>query len=997
MKKNSTPNKHRPFTIWTCLAIALLALQDNARAQEPYWQQTVDNDIQVELDDQEHLLRGAITMRYKNQSPDTLSFIYLHLYPNAYRTDRTAFEKQAVENGDTRHYFSNEAERGYIDSLRFEANYAGEAITCELLPTENIDIAKLLLPRPLAPGQEATLSSPFKVKIPLNFSRLGHEGQSYQISQWFPKPAVYDAQGWHPMPYLDQGEFYSEFGTYTVRITLPRNYIVMATGEVQESEERNWLASLAARPPEELPQNGAPAPPSDPELKTLTFVQDRVHDFAWFADKQWAIEIDTILLENKEPITAYIAYLPWNKKNWEQGMKALKTAVHLYSEEIGPYPYSTIKAADGPLEAGGGMEYPTVTVISGQMGSETAVALVHEAGHNWFYGILANNERRWPWMDESINSFYEQKVMKRLGQRNSDRERWAYAIVSAFRGLLPLDAPADAYPATNYGIDIYYKGRLFFDWLEAYMGPDRFSRAMKEYYATWQFKHTSPQAWEQIFKKHSDKDISWFFDSALKSDKSVDFSIGRVEQQEGRTLVAVRNKTGFWGPAKVELWGQNEDTLSLWTPPFTGETLVSFDYSGPYKDVRIAPVVPDYNPKNDRSKREWGIGAFGSLNGMGKNKLWIAPAIGYNYYDGFMAGLLFHNITLPQNRLQMALVPLWGFGSGHLGGTGFLSYALYADKGWIKSMELSLEGKSFSYGKRAIEGGNLYSGYTKLAPEWTLNLRKPYWRSSINRSLSIKAYWIREERTDYAMDQDSIMRPFNDGFDDRFYARLRYRFRDDRTFNPYSYSLEAQAGRYFAKLSAEAQLRIDYDQSNKALYMRAFAGKMFGWGSANESYRYGFAQTYSGRNDYLYDGTFIGRYQSTGLWAQQIEMKEGGFKVNTLQYAMPVGTSDNWLMSLNLKSDLPLGKLPVRVFADLGFTPSQPLSASNSMQVAFDAGLEIYLFDWASVYVPLFMSGNYNDYVKSIFPKDRLLKTISFSINLGSIDWGTFLRSPSKP
>ncbi|HMR91223.1 MAG TPA: M1 family peptidase, partial [Chitinophagaceae bacterium] len=203
-----------------------------------YWQQQVDYTIDVSLNDKEHTLDGFAKIIYTNHSPDTLRFIWFHIWPNAYKNDRTAFSDQLLENGDTRFYFSEKEKKGYINRLAFEAN--GTVAATEDHP-QHIDIIKVLLPAPLAPGDKAVITTPFHVKLPYNFSRGGHIGESYQITQWYPKPAVYDKDGWQPMPYLEQGEFYSEFGNYDVSITLPANYVVAATGILQDEAEAAWL------------------------------------------------------------------------------------------------------------------------------------------------------------------------------------------------------------------------------------------------------------------------------------------------------------------------------------------------------------------------------------------------------------------------------------------------------------------------------------------------------------------------------------------------------------------------------------------------------------------------------------------------------------------------------------------------------------------------------------------------------------------------------------
>lgn len=974
-------------------------------AQQAYWQQQVDNDISVTLDDKTHFLNGHISIRYQNNAPDTLTFIYFHLYPNAYSTDRTAFEKQMVENGNTKHYFSSEEERGYIDSLQFRVGDPDNgAVKARYVATMNTDIIRLILPEPLPPGAHVTIETPFRVKLPYTFSRMGHNGQSYQVSQWFPKPAVYDAKGWHPIPYLDQGEFYSEYGSYRVAVTLPRNYIVMGTGNIMEEGERTWLDSLAALP--------APAAqvrklrpyvkdtvqiPSAAEMKTVTFEEQNIHDFAWFADKQWVVRKDTVAVPGSgNVVTAYTCYLSGHQSGWGESIQSVKTAIREYSKAVGPYPYKTVKAVEGALSSAGGMEYPTVTIIAAT-DNKTMVntAIVHEVGHNWFYGMLGSNERKYPWMDEGINSFYEHRFapteasLTSMGTR--DDAFLAYASVAATHDLVPADTAADVIPELNYGTDIYAKFPYLLQWLEGYMGQEKLDAAMKEYFQTWQYRHPQPEDFEKIVRKHTDQNLDWFFKDAIKTNKPVDFAIRHVNKN-GYTIV---NRTNFPAPVQVVFY-QGKDSVWQWIEPFTGSKRLDYELSDSYSKIKIGDVIPDYNTRNNESRSPLSLRPFLGLNLAPKTKLWYAPAIGYNYYDGFMAGILLHNFTLPQNRFQFALAPLYGFGSKTIAGTGLMGYTFYFDEGWLHDIQVKLEGKTFSFDKTNMNiSSYLHTRYSKVAPELIFNIRKPSWRSTVERTLSLKGYWIREEGFAFNMNPyDSLYYPSKGGYEDNFYGRLRYEHRNTRTFNPFSYTLEGQAGKQFAKISLEANLRIDYFRKNKALYIRGYAGKFFSF-SDNEfdSYRYRIANTYSGQNDYLYDETYIGRNEQTGLWSQQISMKEGGFKVNTLQYASQLGLSDNWLFALNIKSDIPFWNLPVRLFVDVATFSDAKQNNPSGATVLYEAGVEVYISDYFSVYLPLLLSKDFSEYTKSVYPENRFLKTISFSLNLGRLNW---MQLPAK-
>ena len=220
------------------LLFCFIFCQLSSFSQTKYFQQQVNYIIDVSLDDVNNTLNGFEKIDYTNNSQDTLHFIWFHLWPNAYKNDRTAFSEQLLKLGRTDFYFSDESKRGYINRLDFKVN----GITANFVSdSQNIDLGKLILPTALLPGQTIKISTPFHEKIPFNFSRGGFIDHTYQITQWYPKPAVYDQKGWHPMPYLDQGEFYSEFGNFHVQITVPESYVIAATGELQNADEKDWL------------------------------------------------------------------------------------------------------------------------------------------------------------------------------------------------------------------------------------------------------------------------------------------------------------------------------------------------------------------------------------------------------------------------------------------------------------------------------------------------------------------------------------------------------------------------------------------------------------------------------------------------------------------------------------------------------------------------------------------------------------------------------------
>ena len=266
------------------LLLTILFFNSSFVFSQEYFQQEVNNKIDVKLDDQAKTLDGSIEIEYINNSPDTLEAIYFHLWPNAYKNNETAYALQQLEMRSTDFYYYTEEQRGYIDSLKFIVNDEKAEFRID---EKNIDIGLLILPNALSPRDTITISTDFFVKIPEVISRLGYSGNNFYISQWYPKPAVYDEFGWHPMSYLDMGEFYSEFGRFEVSITLPEDYIVASTGNLITKKELQKLEDYAVACKSNRQSDIFTPQDSVPNLKTIKYIENNIHDFAWFASKDF--------------------------------------------------------------------------------------------------------------------------------------------------------------------------------------------------------------------------------------------------------------------------------------------------------------------------------------------------------------------------------------------------------------------------------------------------------------------------------------------------------------------------------------------------------------------------------------------------------------------------------------------------------------------------------------------------------------------------------------
>lgn len=994
------------------LFLLLLLHSVFAFSQKPYFQQQVDYTIDVTLDDRSHILRGFETMLYTNHSNDTLKVIFIHLWPNAYKDDQSSYNEQEVENGKTKFYFSKENDKGFIDSL----NFMVDGVTANFSTYNNHDdIAVIDLSEPLLPGKTIEIATPFRVVIPYTFSRLGHMGQSYQISQWYPKPAVYDKLGWHPMPYLDQGEFYSEYGSYSVGITLPSNYVVVATGDLQEESERQFIASKLNHVDTVTTKEMLPEASSD-KMKTISFKQQNVHDFAWFADKQLQVEKTVCSLASGKKVDCYSYFKPFNYKKYKESSAIIASTISYLSQHVGEYPYQHASIVDGSLFAGDGMEYPNVAVIGSVNSTYLLQAvIVHEVGHNWFYGLLGSNERDYPWMDEGMNSFYEKEITDELGHASnnikmSGNDRinqklngsFLYQLTAIGHTDQAANLQAEEYTSLNYGCIVYQKSAAFMAYLKLYLGDELFENAMKQYYNEWHNKHPGPDDFKKIIQRVSGKKLDWFFDQGLSTTTKIDFKITSVQHHKNTAEVKAISKTDFQGPIPVQACINDSVIATQWIE-FPYNTAAKFsnlhdavnsfriDTKGRVPEVKI--TNNDYNEHKLFRKKQPKL-KFGSSIGVSKeSRIYILPSVGYNYYDRFMAGILLHNLSIPNKKLQFALAPMYATGSKSYAGSGFVSYSIFPNK-IAQQITLGLYARTYHFDESHLNlSSSIFLQYYKLMPEINIEFKKKTARSPIANQLGLRCALIGKQSFKYTFNTtDSLYRPTTESFVNKVYGELKFTHKNNRTFNPYGYAFTATGNNDFLKTCVEGNLRIDYHMKGKGFYVRAFGGMYFGWGNLNgllSEQQYYLNSTYNANNDFMYDHVFMARSEQKGFLTHQIAMKEGGFKIQTLMLNNPVGVNDQWLTSVNLRSDLPI-KLPfkVQLFIDAGTYAHAGKLNSSGNKLIYDGGVELHLFsDLLVIYAPLMMSKEFKDYTKSTYSKNRLLNSISFSLNTDKISW----------
>ncbi len=500
-------------------------------------------------------------------------------------------------------------------------------------------------------------------------------------------------------------------------------------------------------------------------------------------------------------------------------------------------------------------------------------------------------------------------------------------------------------------------------------------------------------------EKHTSKTLGWFFDNMLTTTRKMDFTITKARVKDGNTIATVTNRSGVEAPLHIAAYKGDSITASAWTAPFAHKATVSLSTTY-WNRLRVEPEIADPKSSNDVYRRSAllhhfaiKVKPFAGINRSEKDKLFISPALGLNRYDGVMAGILFHNVTIPENRFVFAVAPLFSFRNESFTGAGAIGYSWYPHS-VFKEIMLMADAKTFHHDETRVNlTKTLYARYIKVAPSLQFILKERDPQSPVIRTLCLKEYNINEDVINYG--GDSLAKPVLNNIQN-MYAGMRYVHNNKRTFNPFSYSIDGHGNADFAKLNVEGNIRIDYYAPGKSLYVRGYLGKFFAINNNPAvTNRYLLNASYSGVDDYLYDGTYRGRNVSDGFSGQQVStLQEGGFKVPVSNGAY---RTDNWMAAVNLKTDLPMIKLPIRVFVDAGLIPNPSPGFKNvkSTLLLYDAGLEVYLSkDIVSFYFPLIMSSDFHDYLAGTFGnKNVFARSISFTLHLQNINW---LRMPSR-
>ena len=553
------------------LGIALLIVPHLQAAQETAPAEKgspLRYEIWAELDNAGKGLHGREEILWRNGTQEDVSDMWFHLYWNAFKNERSTMLEESRMAGALRRS-TQEDGWGWVDITRMAL-----ADGTDLKPTlefmipdqpahpEDQTAARVLFPVPVRPGEEVRLEIEFASKIPRTIARSGYYQDSYFIAQWFPKPGVYEeGKGWNCHQYHLNSEFYADFADFVVHLTVPASFVVGASGK-----QKSAVSS------------------QDGKTVTYTFEQSQIHDFAWTADPDFIkVERDFIAAQEvtdleyaelseklglsleklKLPDVKMILLIePEHRKQTERHFKALRMALKYYGLWFGPYPYETVTMVDPPFRTGsGGMEYPTLFtagtgVITDQKIHSPEGVIIHEFGHGYWYGLVANNEFEEAWLDEGINTYSTGRVQGKAygpGMVPTSLFGWPltrfinlpryydYELDRLAAILIAERDPITTYSwqfidRMSYAMNVYQRASTCLNTLERYLGEATMLRLMRTFQMRFRFRHPSTQDFIDVANEISGQDLTWFFEELFFNTHNFDYGVSSLRTSEKEDL-----------------------------------------------------------------------------------------------------------------------------------------------------------------------------------------------------------------------------------------------------------------------------------------------------------------------------------------------------------------------------------------------------------------------------------------------------------------------------
>ncbi len=881
----------------------------------------------ADLDEDRKMINVQQEFIYNNKSRDTLYELYFNDWAHAYSNKNTALARRFAEEFKKSLHLAKADERGYTEIVSsVDDEYRG--ISWKRVSGK--DIIKFILNKPLPPGGSAKLFLTYEVQLPPNrYTPYGYAPDgSFYLKDWYLTPAVYDGK-WQLYSNKNLEDLYTDITDTYINFIFPDSlYLGTNFNEVSiNSFPGKQFASLKGVNRKScdiiLNRNNRFIKHVTPHLIVVTDIKDNKYD-----EVSQGLSINRITRFINENLGEFpyeqllVSEIDFNK-NPLYGLSQLPSFIRPYDDKF-LFEMKFIKTALG--------SYMRETVF------------LDPRMDKWVSDALVNYL-----MIRYVEEFYpDQKLLGKLadiwGVRSfhlakmafNDQYSMLYMLMARKNLDQPLTTPNDSLIKFNQKIVNTYKAGLGLAYLADYIGKEKVDRSIKEFYKTYKLNEVTPADFRRILDTHSDRDISWFFNSYVSSNRRIDFKIRKVEKTEDSLTVTIKNKTGTNVP--ISLFGINKDSVvsQYWIRDIRNEKTVTIPRGEEERLVlNYDQKIPEFNRRDNwkslngffSSNRKLKFQFFKDAEDPYYNQIFYMPVANFNVYDGLTPGIRLTNKTLIENPFLFDFSPSYAMKEKSFVGYGRFSYTQYHAKSGFYVTNYSLRGSTYHFQQN--------SRYSTLTPSIAFGWRPSYLIGNQRQSLVLRHVnvfrTLDEGITDLETDPDYSV--FN----------MRYNSLNNGIINYFSWYADAQFAENFSKLSFNLEYRKLFD-NNQQLNLRFFAGKFIHNDTNSDFFSYALDRP----TDYLFDLNYLGRSEDSGIYSQQIIIAEGGFKSKIRD-----PFADDWLVTTNASMNIWRW---IELYGDVGFIRSR----GEDPRFVYDSGLRLNLVtDYFELYFPLYSNNGW--------------------------------------
>lgn len=902
-----------------------------------------DITIQASLQPENHTIEIHQEIVYHNTSEVPLNEIYLNDWANSFSSKTTPLGKRFAENYNSSFHFEKEEERGRttIQSIEKDLNSS-----LEWSYEESQDIIKVILDEPLAPGNSYAFNLSYIVKLPSDkFTRYGFtDNGEYKLRYWYISPAVFDGK-WHVYSNKNVDDLYLTPSRFNITFTFPKNYQLVSDFTVisENNSEGNKTTILEG----------------ENRMSAKIYLLKRSLFETISTDK---LDIVTNLKDKK--VTKAISAL------------SIDRIVHFLDEKLGPYPHDKmlITKTDYKKNPVYGLNQLPDFISPFPDGFEYNMEQIKAISRIYLENSLALDPRKDHWligalqvylMMEYVDQYYPK--MKLIGNlSNLWVIKWSHISDIEFNDQYPLlylnmarqnlqqslTTPKDSLIKFNKNIASDYFGGNGLQYLSDYIGEEAIDKAIKDFYTDNRLKPVEAIIFQDYLEENTDLPVNWFFDNYLDSRSTIDFKIKKVEKRGDSLDVTIRNKRNH--PLPVSLYGLNSNNIVFkkWTTPIDSSITITVQGRNIEKlALNYETIIPEFNQRNNFKSvdgllnRPIQFRLFQDIEDPKYNQLFFMPVFQYNLYDGFTIGPKLYNKTLLRKNWNYKVEPQYGFNSKTIVGKGSVSYRHSFEEGNLYRLRAGIAGSLFSY--------NTDLFYKRLSPFVNLAFRNNDIRDNEKQFINIRNVNVFQDVDINDPNQEPNYSVLN----------LQYAYSNPNLINYFRGVVDTQFSSKFSKISTTLEYRKLF-LNNRQLNVRLFAGAFLHNDTAKNGNFFSFALDRP--TDYLFDYTYYGRSEDTGLFSQQLVVAEGGFKSK-----LTPAFSNSWMATINASTNVWNW---VYAYGDAGFVNNR----GQGTEAVFDSGIRLSLVaDYFELFFPLYSNlgwepslGNYDQRIRFIVTLD---------------------------